>query len=203
MLVARLSSGRLRSTRLSLPSCGEKVGGRCVLRALLGEGAFGRVFAAEDEETGQQVALKVVGLATLPARVRRARAASVGRDCPSERGAAERARRGGGRGRAVPLVHHAAVQGLGLGGAVEGSGQLVARSRARAVYAHRGGRVRDAQPRSPASGHQARQHLFGDHGRRGRASSRCCSTWAAPRASTRAVRWSRPFPSLRPSKPRR
>jgi len=45
-----------------LPSCGEKVGGRCVLRALLGEGAFGRVFAAEDEETGQQVALKVVGL---------------------------------------------------------------------------------------------------------------------------------------------
>jgi len=49
-----------------LPSCGEKVGGRCVLRALLGEGAFGRVFAAEDEETGQQVALKVVGLRRYP-----------------------------------------------------------------------------------------------------------------------------------------
>jgi hypothetical protein len=37
-----------------------------VLRALLGEGAFGRVFAAEDEETGQQVALKVVGLRRYP-----------------------------------------------------------------------------------------------------------------------------------------
>jgi serine/threonine protein kinase len=49
-----------------LPTCGEKVGGRCVLRALLGEGAFGRVFAAEDEETGQQVALKVVGLRRYP-----------------------------------------------------------------------------------------------------------------------------------------
>jgi len=49
-----------------LPSCGEKVGGRCVLRSLLGEGAFGRVFAAEDEETGQQVALKVVGLRRYP-----------------------------------------------------------------------------------------------------------------------------------------
>ena len=49
-----------------LPDCGEKVGGRCVLRALLGEGAFGRVFAAEDEETGQQVALKVVGLRRYP-----------------------------------------------------------------------------------------------------------------------------------------
>jgi serine/threonine protein kinase len=49
-----------------LPGCGEKVGGRCVLRALLGEGAFGRVFAAEDEETGQQVALKVVGLRRYP-----------------------------------------------------------------------------------------------------------------------------------------
>jgi eukaryotic-like serine/threonine-protein kinase len=49
-----------------LPSCGEKIGGRCVLRALLGEGAFGRVFAAEDEETGQQVALKVVGLRRYP-----------------------------------------------------------------------------------------------------------------------------------------
>lgn len=49
-----------------LPSCGEKVGGRCVLRQLLGEGAFGRVFAAEDEETGQQVALKVVGLRRYP-----------------------------------------------------------------------------------------------------------------------------------------
>src|SRR4051812_9521601 len=49
-----------------LPNCGEKVGGRCVLRALLGEGAFGRVFAAEDEETGQQVALKVVGLRRYP-----------------------------------------------------------------------------------------------------------------------------------------
>jgi len=49
-----------------LPVCGEKVGGRCVLRSLLGEGAFGRVFAAEDEETGQQVALKVVGLRRYP-----------------------------------------------------------------------------------------------------------------------------------------
>src|ERR1041384_2194592 len=49
-----------------LPNCGEKVGGRCVLRSLLGEGAFGRVFAAEDEETGQQVALKVVGLRRYP-----------------------------------------------------------------------------------------------------------------------------------------
>jgi hypothetical protein len=49
-----------------LPDCGEKVGGHCVLRALLGEGAFGRVFAAEDEETGQQVALKVVGLRRYP-----------------------------------------------------------------------------------------------------------------------------------------
>jgi len=49
-----------------LPSSGEKVGGRCVLRALLGEGAFGRVFAAEDEETGQQVALKVVSLRRYP-----------------------------------------------------------------------------------------------------------------------------------------
>jgi eukaryotic-like serine/threonine-protein kinase len=49
-----------------LPDCGETVGGHCVLRALLGEGAFGRVFAAEDEETGQQVALKVVGLRRYP-----------------------------------------------------------------------------------------------------------------------------------------
>ncbi|HWZ90508.1 MAG TPA: protein kinase [Polyangiaceae bacterium] len=49
-----------------LPDCGEKVGGHCVLRALLGQGAFGRVFAAEDEETGQQVALKVVGLRRYP-----------------------------------------------------------------------------------------------------------------------------------------
>lgn len=49
-----------------LPNSGEKVGGRCVLRALLGEGAFGRVFAAEDAETGQQVALKVVGLRRYP-----------------------------------------------------------------------------------------------------------------------------------------
>lgn len=49
-----------------LPNCGDKVGGRCVLRSLLGEGAFGRVFAAEDEETGQQVALKVVGLRRYP-----------------------------------------------------------------------------------------------------------------------------------------
>ncbi|MEO6598889.1 MAG: protein kinase, partial [Polyangiaceae bacterium] len=49
-----------------LPDCGETVGGHCVLRALLGEGAFGRVFAAEDEQTGQQVALKVVGLRRYP-----------------------------------------------------------------------------------------------------------------------------------------
>ncbi len=49
-----------------LPECGEKIGGHCVLRALLGEGAFGRVFAAEDDETGQQVALKVVGLRRYP-----------------------------------------------------------------------------------------------------------------------------------------
>jgi serine/threonine protein kinase len=49
-----------------LPDCGETVGGHCVLRALLGEGAFGRVFAAEDEATGQQVALKVVGLRRYP-----------------------------------------------------------------------------------------------------------------------------------------
>ncbi len=49
-----------------LPDCGETVGGHCVLRTLLGEGAFGRVFAAEDEETGQQVALKVVGLRRYP-----------------------------------------------------------------------------------------------------------------------------------------
>jgi serine/threonine protein kinase len=49
-----------------LPDCGETVGGHCVLRALLGEGAFGRVFAAEDEGTGQQVALKVVGLRRYP-----------------------------------------------------------------------------------------------------------------------------------------
>jgi hypothetical protein len=49
-----------------LPECGEVVGGHCVLRALLGEGAFGRVFAAEDEATGQQVALKVVGLRRYP-----------------------------------------------------------------------------------------------------------------------------------------
>ena len=49
-----------------LPDCGETVGGHCVLRTLLGEGAFGRVFAAEDEETGQQLALKVVGLRRYP-----------------------------------------------------------------------------------------------------------------------------------------
>ena len=49
-----------------LPECGQKIGGHCLLRALLGEGAFGRVFAAEDEETGQQVALKVVGLRRYP-----------------------------------------------------------------------------------------------------------------------------------------
>ncbi|HEY0465562.1 MAG TPA: protein kinase [Polyangiaceae bacterium] len=59
-----LAAGALDMAQL--PSCGEKVGGRCVLRALLGEGAFGRVFAAEDEETGQQVALKVVGLRRYP-----------------------------------------------------------------------------------------------------------------------------------------
>lgn len=49
-----------------LPHCGETIGGHCVLRVLLGEGAFGRVFAAEDEQTGQQVALKVVGLRRYP-----------------------------------------------------------------------------------------------------------------------------------------
>src|SRR3954464_7747980 len=49
-----------------LPECGETIGGHCLLRALLGEGAFGRVFAAEDDETGQQVALKVVGLRRYP-----------------------------------------------------------------------------------------------------------------------------------------
>ena len=49
-----------------LPECGQTIGGHCVLRALLGEGAFGRVFAAEDETTGQQVALKVVGLRRYP-----------------------------------------------------------------------------------------------------------------------------------------
>ncbi len=61
---APLRAGALDTAQL--PICGEKVGGRCVLRALLGEGAFGRVFAAEDEETGQQVALKVVGLRRYP-----------------------------------------------------------------------------------------------------------------------------------------
>jgi eukaryotic-like serine/threonine-protein kinase len=49
-----------------LPDVGETVGGHCVLRKLLGEGAFGRVFAAEQAETGQQVALKVVGLRRYP-----------------------------------------------------------------------------------------------------------------------------------------
>jgi len=49
-----------------LPDVGEIVGGHCVLRKLLGEGAFGRVFAAEHVETGQQVALKVVGLRRYP-----------------------------------------------------------------------------------------------------------------------------------------
>ncbi len=49
-----------------LPGVGETVGGHCVLRKLLGEGAFGRVFAAEHAETGQQVALKVVGLRRYP-----------------------------------------------------------------------------------------------------------------------------------------
>ncbi len=49
-----------------LPEVGETVGGHCVLRKLLGEGAFGRVFAAEQVETGQQVALKVVGLRRYP-----------------------------------------------------------------------------------------------------------------------------------------
>jgi len=49
-----------------LPEVGETVGGHCVLRKLLGEGAFGRVFAAEQSETGQQVALKVVGLRRYP-----------------------------------------------------------------------------------------------------------------------------------------
>ena len=55
-----------RAAVAQLPDCGETVGGHCVLRALLGEGAFGRVFAAEDEETGQQVALKVMGLRRYP-----------------------------------------------------------------------------------------------------------------------------------------
>lgn len=50
----------------ALPDCGEKIGGHCVLQALLGEGAFGRVFAAEDEKTGQRVALKVVSLRRYP-----------------------------------------------------------------------------------------------------------------------------------------
>lgn len=49
-----------------LPEVGETVGGHCVLHKLLGEGAFGRVFAAEQVETGQQVALKVVGLRRYP-----------------------------------------------------------------------------------------------------------------------------------------
>jgi eukaryotic-like serine/threonine-protein kinase len=49
-----------------LPDVGQEVGGHCVLRKLLGEGAFGRVFAAEHQETGQQVALKVVGLRRYP-----------------------------------------------------------------------------------------------------------------------------------------
>jgi hypothetical protein len=49
-----------------LPDVGQTVGGHCVLQKLLGEGAFGRVFAAEHAETGQQVALKVVGLRRYP-----------------------------------------------------------------------------------------------------------------------------------------
>ncbi|MEO8901948.1 MAG: protein kinase [Polyangiaceae bacterium] len=73
-LIAR-DTGRTRTVQAwppapletaQLPDCGETVGGHCVLRSLLGEGAFGRVFAAEDEETGQQVALKVVGLRRYP-----------------------------------------------------------------------------------------------------------------------------------------
>ena len=66
-LVSALTVGSEASLGTAqLPVCGDKIGGRCVLRALLGEGAFGRVFAAEDEETGQQVALKVVGLRRYP-----------------------------------------------------------------------------------------------------------------------------------------
>jgi hypothetical protein len=50
----------------SLPNVGATIGGHCVLRALLGEGAFGRVFAAEHVETKQQLALKIVGLSRYP-----------------------------------------------------------------------------------------------------------------------------------------
>ena len=50
----------------SLPHVGDTIGGHCRLRALLGEGAFGRVFAAEHVETQQQLALKIVGLNRYP-----------------------------------------------------------------------------------------------------------------------------------------
>ena len=63
---SRTASGGEALDTAQLPDCGERIGGHCVLRALLGEGAFGRVFAAEDEQTGQQVALKVVGLRRYP-----------------------------------------------------------------------------------------------------------------------------------------
>ncbi|MEP7052591.1 MAG: protein kinase [Pseudomonadota bacterium] len=75
MALEARDSGRTRTVQAwppaslataDLPDCGETVGGHCVLRTLLGEGAFGRVFAAEDEDTGQQVALKVVSLRRYP-----------------------------------------------------------------------------------------------------------------------------------------
>ncbi len=125
-----------------LPNCGEKVGGRCVLRALLGEGAFGRVFAAEDEETGQQVALKAVGLRRYPREYAehelRALAAIAHPNVVQlnehgvEAGAAE----------PYSLVHDAALPRAGLGRVAEGPRPAVARARARGVYAHRRGRVR-------------------------------------------------------------
>jgi hypothetical protein len=55
---------RIDMTRL--PNAGESIGGRYALRRTLGEGAFGRVFEAENVETSQKVALKVVGLRRYP-----------------------------------------------------------------------------------------------------------------------------------------